>query len=74
MKMPNCSEELHNDTVKNIYEIVPEYPYYHWRHLHPQIRDASKHDYQDGDYYRAFEEAAKRYIHAVERKCGENGW
>ena len=65
------SEELHNDAVKNIYEIVPEYPFYHWRQLHPQIKDASKRDYQNGDYYRAFEEAAKRYIHAVERKSGK---
>ena len=62
------SEESHKDTVENIYEIVPEYPYYHWRHLHPEIKEASKCGYQNGDYYRAFEEAAKRYIHAVKAK------
>lgn len=60
------SEESHKETVKNIYEIVPEYPNYHWRHLHPEVQDASKTDYRRKDYYRAFQEAAKRYIHAVE--------
>ena len=59
---------LDEDAVKNIYEIVPEYPNYHWRNLHPEIKDASRYGYQSGDYYRAFEEAAKRYIHAVRAK------
>ena len=61
-------EESQNNAVKDIYEIVPENPYYHWRHLHPEIQDASRTDYERKDYYRAFQEAVKRYIHAVERK------
>ncbi len=62
------SEESHNRAVKNIYDIVPEYPNYHWRRLHPEVKDASQTDYEKEDYYRAFQEAAKRYIHAVEKK------
>lgn len=61
-------EETHKDAVKKIHDIVPEYPKYHWRHLHPKIKEASEKDYQKGDYYRAFQEAAKRYINAVREK------
>ena len=59
-------EDTHKDSVRRIHEIVPEYPRYHWRHLHSEVQDASKTDYRRKDYYRAFQEAAKRYIHAVE--------
>ena len=59
-------EDTHKDAVRRIHEIVPEYPRYHWRHLHSEVQDASKTDYRRKDYYRAFQEAAKRYIHAVE--------
>ena len=62
--------ETHLETIKKLHEIVPEYPTYHWRHLHEEIRAASETDYQNGDYYRAFQEAAKRYINAVKTKSG----
>jgi len=62
--------EAHQEAVKKIHEIVPEYPKYHWRHLHQEIKIASETDYQKQDYYRAFQEAAKRYINAVKTKSG----
>jgi len=62
--------EAHQEAVRKIHEIVPEYPKYHWRHLHREIKVASETDYQKGDYYRAFQEAAKRYINAVKAKSG----
>ncbi len=62
--------EAHQEAVKKIHEIVPEYPKYHWRHLHQEIKAASEPDYQQQDYYRAFQEAAKRYISAVKIKSG----
>lgn len=65
-------EEMHGDAVKAIHEIVPEYPRYHWRSLHPEIRLASEEDYKKKDYYRAFTEAAKRYINAVRSKSGSS--
>ena len=49
---------------------MPDYPYFHWRHLHPIIQKASEKDYQKKDYYRAFIEAAKRYITATRTKSG----
>jgi len=66
--------ELAGDTqaeaVKKLRQIVPEYPRYHWRHLHPKIKKASEADYQSEDYYRAFQEAVKRYSTSVRAKSG----
>jgi uncharacterized protein (TIGR02391 family) len=70
MKDSELPEETHQEAVKKIHEIVPEYPKYHWRHLHQEIKTASEADYQKRDYYRAFQEAAKRYINAVKTKSG----
>lgn len=70
MQDSELPEETHRDAVKKIHEIVPEYPKYHWRHLHQEIKKASETDYQKNDYYRAFQEAAKRYINAVKIKSG----
>lgn len=61
-----------NQVVKDIYALIPEYPYYHWRHLNQIIQDASKDDYIKKDYYRAFQEAAKRYISCIRIKSGDS--
>ncbi len=61
-----------SEVVGTLHDLIPEYPYYHWRHLHSEIRDASKNDYKKEDYYRAFSEAAKRYIIAVRNISGSN--
>ena len=66
--------ELTGDTqvkaVEKLHQIVPEYPRYHWRHLHPEIKSASEADYKSMDFYRAFQEAVKRYSTAVKTKSG----
>lgn len=54
--------------VQNLHSLIPEYPYYHWRHLHSNVQNASKTDYDRQDYYRAFEETVKRYITEVQKK------
>ena len=56
--------------VEKLHQIVPEYPRYHWRHLHPEIKAASEADYRSEDYYRAFQEAVKRYSTSVREKSG----
>lgn len=48
--------------IDALHSLVPEYPHYHWRHLHAEIQNAASADYERADYYRAFTEAAKRYI------------
>lgn len=60
------------DVVQRIHSLVPEYPYYHWRHLHTEVRKASKEDYAKSDYYRAFIETAKRYINEVRSKSASS--
>lgn len=64
--------EEESNTVKKLHALIPEYPYYHWRHLHPEIQESSKNDYQSEDYYRAFIESAKRYINSVRDKSGSS--
>ena len=66
--------ELPADTqttiVRNLHSLIPEYPYYHWRHLHSNVQNASYADYDRKDFYRAFEETIKRYISDVRKKSG----
>ena len=48
--------------MQSIHELVPEYPDYHWRHLHPEVQRASKRYYQDREYYTALFKSIQRYI------------
>jgi len=57
-------------TINRLYELIPEYPYYHWRHIHVEIKNVSKKYYENKDYYTAFLEALKRYITEVRSKSG----
>lgn len=56
--------------VQNIHDLIPEYPNYHWRHIHEEIQKVSKNYYANKDYYTAFLEALKRYIEEVKTKSG----
>lgn len=58
--------------VKQVHSLVPEYPNYHWRHIHPEVQDASEKAYQNQDYYTAFHEAVKRYAKKV--RANSNGF
>lgn len=62
------SIETQTTIVQNLHSLIPEYPHYHWRHLHADVQNASKTDYDRQDYYRAFEETVKRYITEVQKK------
>jgi uncharacterized protein (TIGR02391 family) len=67
---PELSEESQQKSIQILHNLVPEYPEYHWRHLHDEIQNASKEDYEKADYYRAFIEAMKRYINSTRAKSG----
>jgi uncharacterized protein (TIGR02391 family) len=62
--------EDQTNTVANIHDLIPEYPYYHWRHLHEEIRSASYDYYENEDYYGAFLESVKKYANATRLKSG----
>ncbi len=54
--------EEQTTTVESLHTIVPDYPYFHWRELHPIIQDAAEEGYKSKNYYTAFIEAIKRFI------------
>lgn len=57
--------EKQANVVRMVHNLVPEYPHYHWRHIHPEVQSVSQHAYQNADYYTAFHEAVKRYANTV---------
>ncbi len=63
-------DESFHSVVKAVHELVPEYPYLHWRHLHPEIGKASLLGYKNEDYYSAFLEAVKRYANRTREYSG----
>lgn len=60
--------EKQSEVVGMLHTLIPEYAQYHWRHLHKTVQDASYNDYQNEDFYRAVEEAIKRYENIVKFK------
>jgi uncharacterized protein (TIGR02391 family) len=67
---PEISEDTQQKSIKLLYNLVPEYPNLHWRHIHPEIQAVSKKYYETNDYYTAFIEGLKRYVAEVKRKSG----
>ena len=65
------SDDKQSEVVQILHTLIPEYAKYHWRHLHSTVKDASYNDYQHSDYYRAVEEAIKRYVVSVQEKSNE---
>lgn len=70
-KQAELDQEVSNKVVQDIHLLVPEYPRYHWRHLHPEIKKISKTYYENKNYYTAFLESVKHYINAVRSKSGK---
>ncbi len=70
VKDSELPSDTNQSTVKNIHELVPEYPTYHWRHLHPEVQSVSRPYYVSEDFYTAFFEAVKKYVNAVKTKAG----
>jgi uncharacterized protein (TIGR02391 family) len=67
----DTSPEVSVSVIKDIHELIPEYPLLHWRHLHETIREKSKEYYENRNYYTAFLEAMKKYIHELKQKTGK---
>ena len=55
--------------VKNVHDLVPEYPLYHYRHLHEEIKKVAFQYYKNKDYYTAFTETMKKYKNSVKDKA-----
>jgi uncharacterized protein (TIGR02391 family) len=68
VKDSELDQEVNNRLVRKIHNIVPEYPLYHWRQLHPEIKRVSEKYYTTEDYYSAFQESVKHYTSLVRVK------
>jgi uncharacterized protein (TIGR02391 family) len=70
------SEELditssqQTDIIRLLQEVTPPYAEYVWRHLHPEIQNATRAYYENADYFVAVQEAIKRYVSTVKKKSG----
>jgi uncharacterized protein (TIGR02391 family) len=60
------------DTLKGLHELIPPYPYFHWRNLHPTLQRLVFNHYKDQDYYTAVFEGAKKYLNELKAKSGSN--
>lgn len=56
--------------VRNVHAIIPEYPHYHWRHLHDEIKSIAEDDYMNNRYFDATEKASRLYMQRVKEKSG----
>ncbi|CEG12836.1 conserved hypothetical protein [groundwater metagenome] len=72
VKDSELPEETNQKVVKDLHKIIPEYPYYHWRHLHSALQKVVFDYYKNEDFYTAVFEGAKRYINELKRKSGES--
>jgi uncharacterized protein (TIGR02391 family) len=55
-----------------MHTLLPEYPSYHWRHLHRIVQEKSRTFYEQKNYYTAFLEAMKKYAGMVREKSGSS--
>jgi uncharacterized protein (TIGR02391 family) len=67
---PEISEDTQQKSIQLLYNLIPEYPYLHWRHIDQEIQNVSRKYYETNDYYTAFIEALKRYVAEVKKKSG----
>lgn len=67
---PELDDEDFSGVVREVYDLIPPYTYFHYRVLHEQVQDAAKKHYEAKDFYVAFQEAMKRYKNAVRDKSG----
>lgn len=63
--------EDQNKLINTLHKVAPEYTHFHYRHLHPEIQNASKSYYQDQNYYQASIDSIKRYVANVRKKSGD---
>lgn len=73
-KNEEVSESL-KPVVKALYDIVPEYPNLHWRHLHLSIKDGVSEFYKNAQYGLAADQATKMYAARIREiaKIDEDG-
>lgn len=69
---PNLDSDEYSGVVKKLHELIPEYPLYYWRYLHPSVKDSTKEYYEKAEYYDSIQEGLKRYISNVRERSKDN--
>lgn len=54
--------------LKILHKLIPEYPDYHWRHLHEKLKDVTYDYYKEGNYFTDVCEGVKKYLNELQRK------
>ena len=65
---PEIEAGKSNQLLSKLKKIIPPYPYYHWRELHPYIKDDLYEDYKGERYFEAAREGAIIYENTVKDK------
>lgn len=58
--------------IKALYEIIPEYPELHWRHLHDKLKDKVKGYYINEQFAEAADQATKTYAQILRDRTGSD--
>lgn len=70
LKDSELPDEATGMVVQRMHGIVPEYPRYHWRYLHAEIKGISEEDYRKGNYFDAAEKACRLYVQRMKENSG----
>lgn len=63
----DISVEQQGELVRLVQRVAPPHAEYVWRHLHPEIQNATESYYRAGDFYTAVDEAIKRYVNRAKK-------
>ncbi len=64
--------ESFKPVVKALYDLVPEYPLLHWRHLHSDIRNGVFDYYKNQQYGHAADQGTKLYAEKLRQLSGKD--
>ena len=65
--LPEIESDKSAQLFVELKELIPPYPYYHWRNLHPTIKDGLYEDYKDEKYLSAAREGVIIYENTVRK-------
>ena len=58
-------DESYSPVVKALYDLVPQYPLLHWRHLHPKVKSEVEVYYRNEQYGHAADQGVKIYCDLI---------
>lgn len=73
MADPESASDKDIKIVQDVYELLPPYTFYHYRHLHTEVQEVSKSFYERGDYYDAIRVTIIKYVDKVRQATNKYG-